>query len=354
MPAGLGLGVATGAWECQLSREGAQSRPVEERPVIRLLIAAVCLVGWNFSVRAQPYPTRPITMIVVFAPGGPTDVLARIVADHMSRTLNQRIVIENVAGAGGTTGGARGAKADPDGYTLTVGSLGSHGAAAALYRNIQYDARELDPVGFIAGTPGYVVVRKDFPAASFREFTEYAKANPGKVTSGHAGVGSTPHLACLYLAHLTGLQFVSTPYRGSGPAMNDLVAGQIDSMCDLAPTVVPQIQAGTIRGLVLAQPERAKATPDVPNAREAGIPDYLFTGWNAIFAPKGTPKPVVEALSAALQAALADEGVRRRIEELGSLPPSPEERSPEHLRQVVRTDVEKWRQVIEKAGMTPQ
>src|SRR5215203_1844896 len=169
------------------------------------------------AARAQVYPSRPITMIVVFAAGGPTDVLARIVADHMGRTIGQRIVIENLAGAGGTTGGARGARADPDGYTLTVGSLGSHGAAAALYRNIQYDARELEPIGLIAGTPGYFVVRKDFPARTMPEFLAHAKANPGRVTNGHAGVGSTPHLACLFLAHLTGM-IVSTPYRGSGPA----------------------------------------------------------------------------------------------------------------------------------------
>ena len=322
--------------------------------MLRSILAAAAFVGCACSAQAQSYPVRPVTMIVVFAPGGPTDVLARIVGDHMGRTLNQRIVIENVAGAGGTTGGARGAKAEPDGYTLTVGSLGSHGAAAALYKNIQYDSRELEPVGLIAGTPGYVVVRKDFPAATFQDFAAQAKARPGTLTSGHAGVGSTPHLACLYLAHLTGLKFVSTPYRGSGPAMNDLVAGQIDSMCDLAPTVVPQIQAGTIRGLVLAQPERAKATPDVPTSREAGIPDYVFTGWNAIFAPKGTPKPVIDALSAALGAALADETVRRRIEELGSIPAGPGERSPEHLRQVVRADVETWGQVVSDAGIAPQ
>ena len=322
--------------------------------MLRSFVAAACLAGSVSLAAAQAYPSRPVTMIVVFAPGGPTDVLARIVADHMGRTLNQRIVVENVAGAGGTTGGARGAKADPDGYTLTVGSLGSHGAAAALYKNLQYDSRELEPVGLIAGTPGYVVVRKDFPAANWRDFAAHAKANPGKVTSGHAGVGSTPHLACLYLAHLTGLQFVSTPYRGSGPAMNDLVAGQIDSMCDLAPTVVPQIQSGTIRGLVLAQGERAAATPDVPTAREVGIPDYVFTGWNAIFAPKGTPKPVIDTLSAALGAALADEGVRRRIEELGSLPPAAGERTPEKLREIVCADVEKWGKVIGESGIAPQ
>jgi tripartite-type tricarboxylate transporter receptor subunit TctC len=293
-------------------------------------------------------------MVVVFAPGGPTDVLARIVADHMGRTLGQRVLIENVAGAGGTTGGARGAKADPDGYTLTVGSLGSHGAAAALYKNIQYDSRELEPVGLIAGTPGYFVVRKDFPATTFQAFAAHVKANPWKVTNGHAGVGSTPHLACLYLAHLTGLQMLSTPYRGSGPAMNDLVAGQIDSMCDLAPTVVPQVQAGTIRAIMLAQPERSPATPDVPSSAEAGLPAYLFTGWNAVFAPKGTPKPVLDKLSGALQTALSDEAVRRRIEELGSNPAKPEEQTPEHLRQLVRSDVEKWGKVIGDAGVSAQ
>ena len=316
------------------------------------VLATVALLG--LPAAAQDFPTRPITMVVVFAPGGPTDVLARIVADHMGRTLGQRVLIENVAGAGGTTGGARGAKADPDGYTLTVGSLGSHGAAAALYKNIQYDSRELEPVGLIAGTPGYFVVRKDFPAATFQAFAAHVKANPRKVTNGHAGVGSTPHLACLYLAHLTGLQMLSTPYRGSGPAMNDLVAGQIDSMCDLAPTVVPQAQAGTIRAIMLAQPERSPATPDVPSSAEAGLPAYLFTGWNAVFAPKGTPKPVLDKLSGALQTALSDEAVRRRIEELGSNPAKPEEQTPEHLRQLVRSDVEKWGKVIGDAGVSAQ
>src|SRR4051812_27360660 len=306
------------------------------------------------EAHADAHPPRTITLIVVVAPGRPPAALARIVADHIGRPIGQRIVIENLAGAGGTTGGARGAKADPDGYTLTVGSLGSHGAAAALYRNIQYDARELEPIGLIAGTPGYFVVRKDFPAKTMPEFLAHAKANPGKVTNGHAGVGSTPHLACLFLAHLTGMSLVSTPYRGSGPAMNDLVAGQIDSMCDLAPTVVPQIQAGTIRGLMLAQPERSPATPDVPTSKEAGIEPYLFTGWNAVFAPKGTPKEVVEKLSGALQAALADDAVRRRIEELGALPPKPDERTPEHLRRVVRADHDKWGEVIRAAGIAPQ
>ncbi len=319
--------------------------------------AAALLLGLASAPVAQTatdFPSRPITMIVVFAPGGPTDVMARIAADHMGRTLGQRIVIENVAGAGGTTGGGRGARAEPDGYTLTVGSLGSHGAAAALYKNMPYDSRELEPVGLIAGTPGYVAVRKDFPAKTLAEFIAYARAHPGTVTSGHAGVGSTPHLACLYLTHLTGLKLVSTPYRGSGPAMNDLVGGQIDQVCDLAPTVVPQIQAGTIRGIAIAQAGRAAVTPDVPTAAEGGVPDYVFTGWNAIFAPKGTPKAVVDRLSGALKAALADETVRKRIADLGSIPAAEDEQSPDALRRLVASDVEKWGQVVRDAGIAPQ
>ncbi|MBN8940143.1 MAG: tripartite tricarboxylate transporter substrate binding protein BugD [Rhizobiales bacterium] len=323
-------------------------------PFRRLALSLAFLLAVAGSAAAQTFPSRPVTMIVVFAAGGPTDVLARIVAEHMSRTLGQPVVIENAAGAGGTLGGARGARATADGYTLTVGSLGSHAAAPALYKAMPYDPRELEPIGVIAGTPGYVVVRREFPARTFQEFLAYVRANPGKVTSGHAGVGSTPHLGCLFLEYLTKEKTLATPYRGSGPAMNDLVAGHIDAMCDLAPTVVPQIQAGTIRGLLVAQPERLAVTPDVPTSREAGLEPYLFTGWNAIFAPKDTPKPALDVLSRALMAALADEDVRRRIQEIGSLPPKPEERTPDYLRNLVRTEVDRWAAVIKAAGVEPQ
>ena len=302
----------------------------------------------------QTYPTRPITMIVVFAAGGPTDVMARIVADHMGKTLGQPIAIENVAGAGGTVGGGRGARATPDGYTLTVGSLGSHAAARALYKSMPFDPQKLEPVGVIAGTPGYVVVRKDFPAKTFTEFLAQVKANPGKVTSGHAGVGSTPHLQCLFLAHLTGTKLSEVPYKGSAPAMNDLVAGQIDSMCDLAPTVVPQVQGGNIRALLISLASRSAATPDVPTSKEAGIPAYLFQGWNAIFAPEGTPKPVIEKLSAALLAALADPGVQKRIADVGAIPAPAAEATPDALRKLLAEEIPRWEKVIADAGVQPQ
>ncbi len=320
-------------------------------PTVILALAATVSAG---AATAQTYPSRPVTMIVVFAAGGPTDVMARIAGEHMGKTLGQNFIVENVVGAGGTTGGARGARAAPDGYTLTVGSLGSHAASPALYKNMPFDPRELEPIGIIAGTPGYLVVRKDFPAKTLAEFVAYAKANPGKVTSGHGGVGSTPHLQCLLLSSLTGIKLSLVPYRGSAPAMNDLVGGQIDSMCDLAPTVVPQVQAGTINGLLISMPERAATTPAVPTSKEAGVPEYLFAGWNAIFAPKGTPKPVVETLSKALLAALADPSVQKRIEDLGALPAKAAEASPEALAKMLPGAIETWKKVVSEAGVEAQ
>ena len=322
------------------------------RSIFATLVVTLAILSTAAS--AQNFPTRPITMIVVFAAGGPTDVMARIVADHMSKTLGQQIVIENVGGAGGTLGGGRGARAEPDGYTLTVGSLGSHAAARALYKNMPFDALKLEPVGLIAGTPGYVVVRKDFPAKDFTEFQAFAKGNPGKVTSGHAGVGSTPHLQCLLLSSLTGMKFADVPYKGSAPAMNDLVAGQINSMCDLAPTVVPQVQGGNIRALLISLNDRSGATPQVPTSREAGIPAYLFQGWNAIFAPEGTPKPVIDRLSKALLEALADPGVQKRIADVGAIPASAAEATPESFRKFLNEEIVKWEKVISEAGVAPQ
>ena len=318
-------------------------------------LVAGLLALWGAAAGAQTFPTKPITVIVPFAAGGPTDVLARLVAEHMSRTLGQQVLVENVTGAGGTVGSTRAFRAAPDGYTLIVGNLGSHSAAYTIYRNsIQYDPREFEPVGMVAGTPMYVAVKKDFPAKTFREFIDHAKKNPGKVTNGHGGVGATSHLVCLFLSSLTGIEMQSIPYRGSGPAMNDLVAGQIDSVCDQAPTVVPQVQGGTIRALVIAEEERARTTPDVPTSKEAGLPEFRATGWNAMFAPKGTPKPVVDKLSQALNTALADDNVKRRIEELGSIPPKPEESTPQWLGELVKSEVEKWGKVIREAGATAQ
>ena len=316
------------------------------------VLASAFLGALSTGAFAQTFPTKPITMLVVFAPGGATDVLARIAADHMSRTLGQRVIVENVSGAGGTIGGARGAQAEPDGYTLTVGSLGSHSAAPSIYRSIKYDPRELEPIGVIAGTPLYFVARNDFPAKTFQEFQAHVKANPGKVSNGHAGVGSTNHLACLLLMHITKLEFNAVAYRGEGPAIQDLIAGHVDSACALAPAIVPHIRAGKVKGLMGASLERAKLTPDTPSAKEAGVEQYIFQGWNAVFAPKGTPAPVKAKLTDALNAALADPAVVARIEELGSVPPKPAERTPEYLARMVRSEVDRWSVVIKAAGIS--
>ncbi|WP_207538769.1 Bug family tripartite tricarboxylate transporter substrate binding protein [Sabulicella rubraurantiaca] len=323
---------------------------------MKRLFAAVlvALLACAPGARAQDFPNRAITMLVVFAPGGATDVLARIVADHMARTLNQRVMVENVSGAGGTIGGARGAQAAPDGYTLTVGSLGSHSAAPSIYRSIQYDPRELQPIGLIAGTPLFFVVRNGLPVNTMQEFLAHVRENPGRVSNGHAGIGSTNHLACALFAHLTGVRMNNIPYRGEGPALNDVVAQQVDSACLLAPAAVPQIQSGTMRGLLTAAAERNPNAPNVPSAREAGVPDYIFQGWNAVFAPRGTPAPVVERLDQALRAALADPTIRRRIEDLGSIPAARDRQGPEALREMVRAEVDRWATVVRAAGIEPQ
>ncbi len=327
------------------------------RLIAALAALLFCAAPGSLALRAVPaqaqdFPSRPITMIVVFAPGGATDVLARIVADHMMRTLGQRVVVENLSGAGGTIGGARGAQAAPDGYTLTVGSLGSHSAAPSIYRSIQYDPRELQPIGLIAGTPLFFVVRRDHPARTMQEFLARVRETPNAVSNGHAGVGSTNHLACALFEHLTGARMTAIPYRGEGPAVNDIVAQQVDSACVLAPAAVPQIQAGTMRGLLTAAAVRNPNAPGVPSAVEAGVPDYIFQGWNAIFAPRGTPPAVVARLDAALRAALEDAAIVRRIEELGSIPAAADQRGPEALARLVRSEVERWSVVIRAAGIS--
>ena len=318
-------------------------------------VLAACLVAFlAMPAQAQDFPTRTINMIVVFAPGGATDVLARIVAQSMSRTLGQSVVVENVAGAGGTIGGTRGAQAAADGYTLTVGSLGSHSASPSIYRSPGYDPRELQPIGLIAGTPMFFVVRRGFPARSMQEFLAMARENPGRVSNANAGVGSTNHLGCALFSHVTGVRMNEIPYRGEGPALNDIVAQQVDSACLLAPAAVPQIAAGTMRGLAIAATTRNPNTPNVPSAVEAGVPDYVFQGWNAIFAPRGTPPAVVARLDQALRTALEDPAILRRIEELGSLPAQPDQRGPAALQALVRSEVDRWATVIRAAGIEPQ
>lgn len=304
------------------------------------------------QARAQgAWPTRPITMIVPFAAGGPTDVIARIVGEHMSRTLGQQIVVENVAGAGGTTGTTRAAGAPADGYTVMMGHMGTHGAAPALYPTLRYDpASSFTPIGLAAGTPILVVVKKAHPAQDLRGFITHMQGAGDKATLAHAGVGSVSHSTGLLLLSTIKARPTLVTYRGTGPALNDLMAGTVDAMADQIVNVAPQASAGTIRALAIATPERSPALPDVPTTAEAGLPDYQVSAWNAMFAPKNTPPAIAAKLNDALVRALDDEGTRKRLLDLGGVIPDRAGRSPEALQKLVESEVARWMPVLKGAA----
>jgi tripartite-type tricarboxylate transporter receptor subunit TctC len=290
-------------------------------------------------------------MIVPFPAGGPTDVLARILAEHMSRTLGQPVAIENVAGGGGTTGILRVAQAPPDGYTIAMGHMGTHGAAPAVFPDLKYDpVRDFAPIGLAASTPIVVVGRKDLPPKDLRELVAYLKAGAEGLNEAHAGVGSVSYTACALLDALVGARPNRIVYRGTGPALNDLVAGQVDYMCDQIVNLVPQIRAGTIKAYAVALPERSPALPGVPTTREAGLPEFQVTAWNALFAPKGTPAAIVKRLSTALLAALDDPATRRRIVDLGGDLSNTAARTPEGLQRLVESEVARWNKVLRGPG----
>jgi tripartite-type tricarboxylate transporter receptor subunit TctC len=298
------------------------------------------------SARAA-YPERPITLIVPFAAGGPTDVVARILAEPMSRTLGQQVVVENVAGAGGTTGATRCAQAAPDGYTIMMGHMGTHGAAPAAYADLKYDpAKDFAPIGLAAGTPILVVAKKDFPAKDLAEFVAYLKANSEKLNEAHAGAGSVSFTTCTLFNKMVGAKPTRVAYRGTGPALNDLVAGQVDYMCDQIVNLVPQIQAGTIKAYTVALPARSPALPSVPTSKEAGLPEFQVSAWNALFAPKATPPDIVKKLHGALAAALADTATRARIMQLGGDLSNVAAQSPEGLAKLVESEVARWKKVL--------
>ena len=296
---------------------------------------------------AQDYPTRNITMIIPFAAGGPTDVIARIVASDMSKTLGQQIIIENVVGAGGTTAATRASKAAPDGYTLIMGHMGTHAASVALYPKLAYNPEtDFEPVMLAAGTPILILARKDFEPKDLKEFVTYLKANEAKVNQAHAGIGAVSHVTCELLNSVIGIRPTGVPFNGTGPAMNALVGGQVDYMCDQIVNAVPQINGGTIKAYGVATPERNASLPDLPTTTEAGLPTYQVSAWNAIFAPKGTPAAVLAKLNAAASKALDDEIVRKRLIDLGSDIPKAEGRTPQALATLVKSDVARWKSVL--------
>ena len=296
---------------------------------------------------AQSYPSRPVTVVVPFAPGGNTDVIGRIITEHMSQTLGQKFVIENVAGAGGTIGAARVARAKPDGYTILVGQVGTHGASVGLFPNLAYNpVEDFEHIAQLSDTPVGVLARKDFPANNFSEFVALLKANPQKFTSGHGGIGATGHASCVFLSNLIDVHPPMVAYPGSGPTLNDLLGGHFDFMCDQIPHLVQHVRAGNLKAYALAMPTRSPALPDVPTTTEVGLPQFQASGWNALFAPKGTPPEMVRTLNAAVNKALDDPAIRARYDDMGALVPAAQSRTSEGLRKFVAAEIEKWTPIV--------
>jgi tripartite-type tricarboxylate transporter receptor subunit TctC len=317
---------------------------------VRALIAAaaLALVAWSGTALAQDYPKRPITMIVPFAAGGTSDVIARTVAEQMGATLGQPIVIENVAGAGGSTALARAARAEPDGYTIAIGNAGTNAAAYTIYPMLPFKPDAFAPVAMVAKTFGIVALRKDFPAKNLQEFITYAKSNPGKINFGHAGVGSSNFLICKSFVQAAGIEVTLVGYRGAAPALTDAIGGQIDGVCDAAASVSQAIEDKLVRGLVVGSTVRLATLPDLPTSAEAGLPEFEAQGWNGLFTPKGTPPGIVGKLNAAARTAVESEQVKKRFADLSTVAPDANERTPEMLQQLVTRDVEKYRKLLEE------
>lgn len=329
--------------------------------VVRLLaivagLACIVQVIMALGVRAEDqYPKRAITVVVPFAAGGPTDILARVIGQAIGPALGQSVVIEDVTGAGGTIGAAKVARAAPDGYTMVMGNLGTHAASVGIYKTLAYDPRrDFEPVILVASTPMVLVTRKTLPVHTLDDVIAWAKANKGKATMGSAGVGSISHLTLLLFNHLTGADLTHVPYRGLSEATNDLLGGQIDTLFDQVVTATPHIANGGENAIVVTIPQRAASIPNVPSANEAGLPQLRTVAWTALFMPKGTPQAIVQRVNAAVQKTLQDPAIAKRLGEIGADIPPPDQRSPQALGQLVRAEIDKWVPLIQAAGVTAQ
>ena len=318
--------------------------------MLRRTLTALAFACLATGAVAEGYPDRAITLVMPYSAGGPGDTLARIVAQGMTTTLGQPIMIANTAGAGGTIGSAQVAGADADGYTLLMNHI-SHATNPTLYRKLRYDTQTaFAPIGLVADLPMAFVAKKNFPAKDFAELVAYVKANKEAVLYGHAGIGSASHLCGLMFMSAVQTQVTTVPYKGSGPAMNDLLGGQIDFMCDQTINVISPIKTGAIKPYAVTSPQRAAILPDLPTADEAGLKGFQLNIWYGMFAPKGTPKPVVDKLVAALNAALKDPDVVSKLAGLGAVPAAPERANPEALRAHVTAEIDRWAPVIKAAG----
>ena len=310
---------------------------------------AALLAGGAAAQPAAPFPQRPVTMVVGFAPGGPADVIARLIAPAMAADLGQPVVVENASGAGGSIGPARVAAARPDGHTILFGSL-AQATIPTIYRNLSFDPLALEAIGLVNEVPMTIIARRNFPAANLAEMVAVVRREGRRLNLGNAGVGSTSHLCSLLLLSAIGTPVTLVPYRGNALAMNDLMSGTLDLSCDQTTNNAEQVRAGVIRGYAITTASRTSALPDVPTTEEAGLPAMRMSGWNMLFASAGTPRPVVERLNRALLATLQDAAVTRRMVELGSLPAAGERTTPEGAQAFWRAEVTRWRPLIEAAG----
>jgi tripartite-type tricarboxylate transporter receptor subunit TctC len=318
----------------------------------RMVLAALtALLAWGGGARAENYPSRPITAIVPFAAGGPSDAMMRILGERMKATLGQAILIENVTGAGGSIGVGRAVRSPPDGYTLSFGHLGTHVANGAIYK-LGYDlVADLEPVVLLPSNPMVVVTKNAVPAKSLGELLAWLRSRPTPAAAGTAGAGSGSHIAGLYFENVTGIKLQYVPYRGTAPALNDLVAGQIDLIVDQTSNSINQIRAGTIRAYAVTDDKRVESAPDIPTTDEAGLPGFHMTLWSGLWVPKGTPTEIVAKLNAAAVEALNDPAVRKQLENLGLQMPPQDQMAPQALGTWQKAEIAKWWPMIKAADV---
>ncbi len=315
---------------------------------LSLALASLALAAG--AVSAADYPEKTITMIVPFAAGGPTDTIARLLAQSMGANLKQQIIVENVGGAGGTLGAARVARATPDGYTIFVHHVG-HATAPSLYRKLAYNSIDsFEPIGLATDAASTLVARHDFPAKDVTELLAYIKAHKDKVTLANAGLGAASHLCGMLFMSAAGVELTTVPYKGTGPAMNDLLGGQVDLMCDQATNTMSHIRAGKIKGYAVTYKTSVASLPGLPPLASAGLPGFELSVWHGVYAPKGTPKEIVSRLSGALQSAVRDPVVKQRLADLSTEPVAPARATPEALRTHLKAEIDKWAPIIKKSG----
>jgi len=321
----------------------------------RFIAALIVALGCAAPASAQDWPSRPITMVVPFPAGGPIDVVGRIFAPPLSELLGQQVIIENIGGAGGMTGSSRVAKAAPDGYTFLYGNAGTHTFSQLLYRKPLYNAAtDFAPVAVMVENSKVLVARKDFPVDTLKDFIPYAKSNHAKMQFGSAGAGSATHMACVLLNTAIGIEVTHIPYRGTALAMQDLMGGRIDYVCDVISTALPHIRNKSAKALALLSPQRNSVLPDLATAQEQGLVGFDTDAWNAFFLPRGTPEPIVRRLAKATSDALDMPSMRERLEGLGLNVPPPERRSPDYLAKLVPDEITKWAAPVKAAGIAPE